>query len=195
MSAQHTQGRLVACKPSDELHAIRDASGRIVADVGYSGTKDGDEAKARRLVACWNACEGISTEVLEGSMVTMLSKMGPGEPDSDGRMSAPIHYPIDCAEIRELATQRDHHIVERDQLLALARNFEVTGPDDDGLVWLVLRGEGTSGKAMFNLGSADRLVAQVALHLEADRRAAIAACQPQPTVAHLPADDTEGGAA
>jgi hypothetical protein len=25
--------------------------------------------------------------------------------------------------------------------------------------------------------------------------AAIAACQPQPTVAHLPADDTEGGAA
>lgn len=60
------------------------------------------------------------------------------------------------------------------ELNAIASNFEITGPDADGLVWLVLHGNGTSGKAMFNLGSADRLAAQVALHFEADRRAAIA---------------------
>jgi hypothetical protein len=59
-------------------------------------------------------------------------------------------------------------------LSALAHNFEITGPDADGLVWLVLRGNGTTGRAMFNLGSADKLAPQVALHLEADRRAAIA---------------------
>lgn len=59
-------------------------------------------------------------------------------------------------------------------LLSVAVNFEVSGPDGDGLVWLFLHGNGTTGKAMFNLGKADTVAAQVALHLEADRRAAIA---------------------
>jgi hypothetical protein len=57
---------------------------------------------------------------------------------------------------------------------SVASNFEITGPDSDGLVWLVLHGNGTTGKAMFQLGSADRMAAQVALRFEADRRAAIA---------------------
>ena len=65
MTTQHTQGRLIARMPSDELHAIRDIRGRIVADVGYSETTERDMANARRLVAAWNACEGISTEALE----------------------------------------------------------------------------------------------------------------------------------
>lgn len=59
-------------------------------------------------------------------------------------------------------------------LKAVANNFEITGPDADGLVWLVLHGKGTSGKAMFNLGTADKLATQCALLLEAGRRAAIA---------------------
>ena len=58
-------------------------------------------------------------------------------------------------------------------LLALAQNFEIKGPDDDGLVWLILNGNGTSAHAMFNLGSADQLVVEVALNLEEDRRTAI----------------------
>lgn len=65
MSTQHAQGRLTACTPSDTLHAIRNARDCIVADVGYSGTTTVDTANARRLVACWNACEGLSTEKLE----------------------------------------------------------------------------------------------------------------------------------
>lgn len=59
-------------------------------------------------------------------------------------------------------------------LLAVAQNFEIKGPDADGLVWLVLRGKGTTGSAAFNLGFEKRMAAQVALHLEQDRRAAIA---------------------
>lgn len=60
------------------------------------------------------------------------------------------------------------------ELKSLADNFEITGPDDDGLLWLVLHGGGTTGKAMFNLGRAIGVAGQVALLLEQDRRAAIA---------------------
>ncbi len=58
---------------------------------------------------------------------------------------------------------------------SLAQGFEVTGPDADGLLWLVLHGVGTTGKAMFNLGAASRVAGQVALLWEQDRRAALAA--------------------
>lgn len=63
---------------------------------------------------------------------------------------------------------------QRDTLLAVLQNFEITGPDDDGLVWLILNGNGTSGKGMFNLGEPANTDAQVALALEQDRTAAIA---------------------
>lgn len=59
-------------------------------------------------------------------------------------------------------------------LLAVAQNFQITGPDDDGLMWLVLHGNGTTGRAIFNLGSKDQLAGKVAAVLEEDRRAAIA---------------------
>lgn len=59
-------------------------------------------------------------------------------------------------------------------LKGVAENFEFRGPDDDGLVWLILHGNGTTGRAMVNLGPAGGVTAQVALHLEHDRRAAIA---------------------
>jgi hypothetical protein len=59
-------------------------------------------------------------------------------------------------------------------LLALAKNFEVIGPDVNGIVWLVLKGNGTSGKGLARIGTEKQIVAQVALHLEADRIAAVA---------------------
>jgi len=73
MSEHHTQGRLTADKPRDDLHAIRDCRNRIVADVGYSGTLTGDVANARRLAACWNACDGIATEILEAGKITTIA--------------------------------------------------------------------------------------------------------------------------
>lgn len=60
------------------------------------------------------------------------------------------------------------------ELLALAQNFYIKGPDDDGLVWLVLHSHGTPAMGMVNLGKSTDLVAKVALRLEQDRLAAIA---------------------
>lgn len=72
MSEQHTQGRLMA---QVESYAIADtgdydanfnirAEGNLELLATVCGCDD-DEANARRLVACWNACDGISTEALE----------------------------------------------------------------------------------------------------------------------------------
>lgn len=66
---------------------------------------------------------------------------------------------------------------QRNQLLAICKNFDIRGPDDDGLVWLVLHGNGTTGKAMVNLGEYGTVATQVALHLEAERAAAVAAVE------------------
>lgn len=57
MSAQHTPGRLTA--DGTVLLFARNAGGFSI-----SGCPDA-EANARRLAACWNACEGLSTEALE----------------------------------------------------------------------------------------------------------------------------------
>lgn len=51
MTTMHTPGPWTVSQPTDELHAIRGENGRIVADVGYSGTLDGDAANARLIAA------------------------------------------------------------------------------------------------------------------------------------------------
>lgn len=75
-----------------------------------------------------------------------------------------------AAFLREALAKKDAALKA---CVSLSANFEISGPDADGLVWLVLHGNGTTGKAMFNLGSIDRIAAQTAMHLEQDRRAAI----------------------
>jgi len=67
-----------------------------------------------------------------------------------------------------------HLIAASPETYAIAKNFQITGPDDDGMVWLILHGNGTTGQAMVNLGHHSYIVAQVALHLEADRKEAVA---------------------
>lgn len=58
--------KVYADKPYDDLHAVRFTEGnRIMCDAGYSGTTEGDIANARRIAACWNACAGVRTDVLE----------------------------------------------------------------------------------------------------------------------------------
>ena len=68
----HTPGKLVVAEHTDERCAIRSTTpvahglpGKIVADVGYSGYENTDATNARRLVACWNACDGVPTDALE----------------------------------------------------------------------------------------------------------------------------------
>lgn len=81
MSDQHTQGRMTVYKDNADswpLLMIGDpAASRIVANVNTEAGVDTSkapsiafkkmpaEANARRLAACWNACEGVPTEVLE----------------------------------------------------------------------------------------------------------------------------------
>ncbi len=62
MSA-HTPGRL---KVRGGFSIYADDGKTHVADTCLTNSvPDNDEANARRLVACWNACEGLSTEALE----------------------------------------------------------------------------------------------------------------------------------
>lgn len=63
MNAQHTPGRLTV-RGGYSIYA--DDGKTPVADTCLTNSvPDNDEANARRLVACWNACEGIDTETLE----------------------------------------------------------------------------------------------------------------------------------
>ncbi len=69
---EHTEGRLKywSCESTGgcpQILALDD--GERVAHVSL---RRECEADARRLVACWNACEGISTEALEAGVVGNL---------------------------------------------------------------------------------------------------------------------------
>jgi hypothetical protein len=57
----HTEGKLSVCSEDGTL--IRQANGDAIADTLWSSGFD--EANARRLVACWNYCIGMSIEHLE----------------------------------------------------------------------------------------------------------------------------------
>lgn len=81
---------------------------------------------------------------------------------------------IAIGESQKIADERALLIAAAPELKTVADNFQINGPDDDGLIWLVLHGNGTTGKAMFNLGRAEGIAGQVALCLEEDRCAAIA---------------------
>ncbi len=68
---KHTPGSLIAAETRNEYdQVIRGQDGGPVALVLMAGyTKAEGRANARRLVACWNACEGIPTAALEDGVV------------------------------------------------------------------------------------------------------------------------------
>jgi hypothetical protein len=61
MNTQHTQGRLHVA--GQDKVQIRSEKHQVAKAWSFAG-KTGQE-NARRLVACWNACEGLHTESLE----------------------------------------------------------------------------------------------------------------------------------
>ena len=73
MSAQHTPGRLLAERIPATFNPKMDGfqlvgvtpEGNDLMTVALCTVNEADEANARRLVACWNACEGISDENLD----------------------------------------------------------------------------------------------------------------------------------
>ena len=56
--SEHTKGRL-----REVCNDLVGEDGKDVAKIAYISN-----ANARRLVACWNACEGVSTESLESAI-------------------------------------------------------------------------------------------------------------------------------
>ena len=62
-----------------------------------------------------------------------------------------------------------------DLSLEALKNVTVTGPDDDGLVWINLPGNGTTGKAILRVGKAGLIAAQCAKLYEEQRTKAITA--------------------
>jgi hypothetical protein len=95
MSAALTQGRLVA----HALYAdseIRDEQDTLIAVVPRYR-----HDIARRLVSCWNSCDGIQTELLE---------------QIPGIAGATVPYRVLRAEHATLQTDRDLLLLERDML-------------------------------------------------------------------------------
>ena len=60
MSAAHTQGRMHVTQPSKQMLITE---GRV-ACIAETYNQDA-VANARRLAACWNACKGVDTDLLE----------------------------------------------------------------------------------------------------------------------------------
>lgn len=69
MSEQHTQGRLVLEDRGYTFIVSKPGDGYVTRDVcrmdGSTMAAFDQRANARRLVACWNACDGIPVEMLE----------------------------------------------------------------------------------------------------------------------------------
>lgn len=72
MSAKHTRGRMVVNPIQLDQIATADASKGIAHVTHFGHSVDTVIANARRLAACWNACEGISAEHLEDDAVHKL---------------------------------------------------------------------------------------------------------------------------
>ena len=70
MSAAHTPGPWTEFEPTDTLHAVRSVLGKIVADVGYSGTIEGDKANARLIAASPDLLEALEVLLSNNSFLT-----------------------------------------------------------------------------------------------------------------------------
>ena len=101
MSKQHTQGKLKVVS-TYAIPEIRDQEDHFVFAAGSASPQS--FVDARRLVACWNACEGISTDLLENLTLT-------------GDTIAARLKLRDATE-RELAAQRDELLEALTQTLA-----------------------------------------------------------------------------
>ena len=111
MSEQHTPGKLKVAEGTDRWSAVYDGygssatrglaieGGHIIAlAVEHNANLFSDPdpmENARRLVACWNACDGISTENLE-----------------------------DNQPVKELAEKYNAAFAQRDELLAALKHIE-----------------------------------------------------------------------
>ena len=155
MSAQHTLGRMVVHTDGADgwpLLMIGGPAGRIVANVNTESGVDTTKApsiafkpmpateNARRLAACWNACEGLSTDLLEN-----ITTVG-------DTLSA--RFEVRDNEEREL-------IAQRDALLAAARTMSAALDDliaKKPMLAAAMAGSTTLGNQRVEFGAAIKRV-------------------------------------
>lgn len=132
MSAQHTPGRLSqgvtlltaqTRRWTPEEVARNDETERRMLFAGFSVYDEGRsrvriaicdrEEDARRLKACWNACEGISTEALERGPLSEAFEREQGQADSAGRQRDELLAAIRAARrtAQLMHTQDGHEVV------------------------------------------------------------------------------------
>ena len=113
MSAQHTQGRVKVQHPHAGERGYEVAFEPGLEQLCQNIT----EANARRLAACWNACDGISTEALEVPGI--------------------IQQRIEsaCGELYEVKRQRDELLAALRMVMACAGDISAA---PDGLLEMAL---------------------------------------------------------
>lgn len=114
MSEQHTPGRLFVVESqgywgSVNCHLTSEVDQASIGSVWVNSTSQ-NRADARRLVACWNACDGISTEHLE--LMT-------------GDLS--IHSQLTRKKQEKLTPKATEYRKQRDELLDAAKRLQSRG--------------------------------------------------------------------
>lgn len=156
MSEQHTPGRLVEDTRGPRAD-IRSESGRIVAvtyGLGFPKTAEGlekrtkeDRANRRRLAACWNACEGIDTEYLEGDdslphyarrLMAQRDELLAASVNARDMLATERQAFVDCNAIHKLTTNLDQEriVVYGDGIWLDKDDAEVVGDYDRALAQL-----------------------------------------------------------
>jgi hypothetical protein len=130
------------------------------------------QGKVSAIYPCLYAAEGRRIFELENGTTNELQRLAACWNSCIGVPTEVLESALVSEALwQDLTAQRNRLIAERDQLLDVLQHIRRCIP--------------LGGFAQIHDGSATL----------ADMDAAIAACQPQPTIQHLPADDTEGGAA
>ncbi len=147
MSAKHTPGQLVVRSNGGDWSASYDGDGctaymgivndqdtTIALAVAHStnpwNEPEGPDEDARRLVACWNACEGISTDALEskqGMPLIVSFQREQDRADLAARQRDELLAALRPFASVDLRTQGVHQRFADDVLRARAAIANVTG--------------------------------------------------------------------
>lgn len=114
----HTAGRLVVGTLNDGLlgahHcAMEECGAKAIALTGLVGEPDDalSRANARRIVACWNACEGLSMDHFEGGWTAKgLSRHAKAMED---QVAAARTLLSDALEVFDDNVEQDHEVADR----------------------------------------------------------------------------------
>lgn len=126
MSAQHTPGRLREGNPSDAIVSDQPVHGGFTDEArayygGHLVAESVSTANRRRIIACWNACESVPTEVLEAQQAGGLPWNVADQIDARLRRDELL------AALKRIADPRNTHFAGDAQVVARAAIAKVKG--------------------------------------------------------------------